>query len=431
MGEISEYSGPSTPAEYFDQCTLSGDELESGNFSLSELIEIQVDGEVFGPLKLDDLKTAAEDYALNNNYQVKTLEEEGYLPLYEHPAFQRRKDVSPVSNEEEAITHQDISERFFYLHQGQKWGPVDKDEIWSLLKAKKLLMTDMVSPNEGDVWYRVCQLEQFDRRGKDLYDPLPGLPEWQIFKESNEEVNRELKQMSSDEVEMEAIAGLAFIGNINSGKAENKDFAKSEEQAEKQIANESISSKFKIPTSIKLPVPPKVLWGVLLMFSIVGIFAIFWPSSDKQFEAKFQKEKTNKAPNKITKAKVFSPKIKVKRVPAFKPNKASRINRRPAFKPRTSKSFLKSKSFRNTKARKPLADNPAKEKDDYYYDDGLDPVELDPIREKVSKETLDPDYEEDPFYEGDERSQKTKKPKRFIAADEEDNLIFVDGEEEE
>lgn len=295
----------------------------------------------------------------------------------------RRQEEASTS--EVAVSSQ---EKLYLLVEGQKSGPFSKDEVASMVESREVLVTDSVSVN-GQEWFSLHQWSEFDRRSAHS-EELPGLPKVNTFIESDKEVDDNLISKSDMHVEREVIAGLAYIGNINSGK-------KAQHHKDKYVQNEGITDT---PPSLPDMEPlsfdkqktskDTYIWGAVLSFALAGIIYLFVSPSPSK---------------KVASANSIQIKTVTKRSPAARRAKsaAKKANKRPVrnvvkARKRTP-SFAKSKAFKNRaprrkpasrKIQRPVVEDP----DDYYYDDGTDPVELDPIRSKLAKETFDPEDDE-------------------------------------
>ena len=107
-------------------------------------------------------------------------------------------------------------EKIYILVDGLKSGPFSKDQICEMVEAHDLLVTDPVSV-DGVEWFNLHQWSAFDRRTSHP-EELPGLPQVNLFIASDKEVDDTLVNKNEGFVERDAMAGLAYLGNINSGK---------------------------------------------------------------------------------------------------------------------------------------------------------------------------------------------------------------------
>ena len=280
-------------------------------------------------------------------------------------------------------------EMIYILVDGLKSGPFSKEQICEMVETHDLLVTDSVSVN-GSEWFNLHQWSAFDRRASHQ-EELPGLPQVNLFMASDKEVDDTLINKNESLVERDAMAGLAYLGNIKSGKKvqhhSDKQTAQSGDKVDLDELPEIEHLEFEKQSSKK----DTYVWGAVLSFALVGILYVFMPpgKSNKVAAKKVETKKSAKIATRSAKK------------PAKINNRAAkRAANRKIVKARKKKtSFSKSKAFKNRaprrkpasrKIEKPVVEDP----DDYYYDDGTDPVELDPVRSKIAKETFDPDDEE-------------------------------------
>lgn len=325
--------------------------------------------------------------------------------IHSHAFFQRRKP--------QILNSQDVpeeAEKAYVLIEGQKQGPYDISEINALIEEKEILLTDQVSFDEGSNWRKLYEYEEFDRRSHQQ-SVLPESPGWDVFKESNTEIVDELQNPNEQRVEEDAIAGLAFLENLKSGKTAkaydrvtNKDGSEElheddhvdENQGadvEQLYKEEDKATSLDERKSGKSKV--KYAYAIGAIFMLMGSFYFLTAdpnrpqrimSSNKSQDAKELKPvvETNNNPRKGSRNSYRSPRLK------------------PKLNPRTRKpaSITTSDSFRREDRQ--MEDSPYREdayfsdqqeddyyKDDYAYDRGDTPVEQDPIRSKLDKRTID------------------------------------------
>jgi hypothetical protein len=277
-----------------------------------------------------------------------------------------------------------VDAKIFLLVDAQRSIAFSKEEISQKIKEKSILITEFASL-DGNNWYHLFQFSGFERRHTSE-EELPGLPNINTFVESDYEVKEKLTLESESFIEKEAIAGLAYIGHLNSGK-------KAQYSDDIYKTKESLASKVPLHPEIdplvfakKSPKKETYIWGAVLSFALIGIIYLFAQGPDEMvannkssIKTPIRKTKKRSPPRGIASKKIMP-----------KPKKT--INAKQRTPP-----FAKSNAFKNRaprkparKIKKPVVEDP----DDYYYDDGTDPVELDPIRSKISKETFDPEDDE-------------------------------------
>ena len=346
---------------------LNEEQINSGQFPVEEIFEVSFGGEQFGPIWQQDIKEFLQiSNQLNEETTLKNIESNEWLPLYDHPIFQRRKPqlVSTHSLDNEET-------QFFLLIEGQKQGPYTLHEMTAMLSTNEILLVDQVSIDDGSSWGQLFDIEEFDRRLLKSNDELPSLPSQSTFNSS--------VPLTRPDEKTSLIAGLAYIGNLKAGKAKVQ-------AASKEIYDNSEQDEiFETPTEQS----KSLLWPILFCISFVGLVYLYatWDSGDSKI---VKKEKSSKSRSIASKAKVLQP-VKLKPIrKTRKPNveRNARVKSRPT-------SFKRSKAFRQAAKKKKLSNNALikEENDDYYYDDNSDPVELDPIRSTLSKDTIDPELD--------------------------------------
>ncbi len=364
---------------------LSEEQLTSGQFPENEVYDIKFGSEVVGPIWQQDIREYLQSSGhFEDGTEIKAYDQENWIHIFEHPLFQRRK---PQLVSTQVLDNEEIS--YHLLIDGQKHGPYTSFEVNSMIEAKEILVTDEVSIDDGTSWGQLYEIEDFDRRVLKSNEELPNLPKSDIFNKSTDEVKNKLKNFSDEKTNL--IAGLAYIGNLRAGKAKEAQRKTNQEEIE--------SSEVEIDASSSRDMQD-YLWKGLFLLSAIGLVAIFitWSS---------QKPTADRSPASTTKVRKLEP-IKLKPEREFNSESNDRdttsvdteakVNSRPT-------SFRRSKAFRQAaKPNKKLTDDaryPA-ESDDFYYDDNTDPVELDPIRNTLSKETIDPEFNEEEYVDEQE-----------------------------
>lgn len=290
---------------------------------------------------------------------------------------------------ESPIVEVPTGEKVYILVDGLKTGPFSKEEIVDLVQSRDLLVTDSVSV-DGQEWFSLHRWSEFDRRNSHS-EPLPGIPKVNLFVASDQEVDQTLESETEEHLERDVMAGLAYLGNINSGKKAQHHSDKFSKGEDKKVDINNIPDLEAVDYQKNGSKKETYVWGAVLSLALAGILYVFLSPG---------------APNKVVKTKT-EPMVKKaiikprKTASASKNSRAIRNARKPkkVVKARNRKSsFTKSKAFKNRaprrkpaskKIEKPIVEDP----DDYYYDDGTDPVELDPVRSKLAKETFDPEDE--------------------------------------
>ncbi len=360
-----------------------------------------------GPFHGIELKNIFEEANFPQGTCVRDAKSIGeWQDMYEHAFFQRRKP--------QLLSTEDFPSEIgqaFVLIEGVKHGPYSIDEVNALIEEKELLLTDQVSFDEGASWRKLYEYEEYDRRSHQQ-GSLPESPGWDVFKESNSEITDELQKVNEKKQEEEAIAGLAFLENLKSGKtAKSYDKAYPQEDEDSQTEPEkkkAIQEETSVEPSPKKTAEPKgsskrkfqYAYAVGIIFMLLGSF--YFLTSDPS------KPQRNLSSSSSKEAPMLEPSQDSKKnLSGTTQKRGSRNSYRsprlkPKLNPRTRKpaSITTSDSFRRDDRR--MEDNPYQEedyykdeaeddyyKDDYAYDRGDTPVEQDPIRSKLDKKTID------------------------------------------
>lgn len=339
--------------------TLTLEQVEEQGFDKIHVFEVAVGENVLGYIPQDQLKQFLEQNP--DQYQntfVRKIGQEVWMPSTQQVYLQRRKPTLVRENE---ISE---NEKFFYLKESQKIGPFSIEELKLKLEKKEILMTEMIIPEKGGNWFKLFELGSLDRR-LSKRSHLPERPAAYIF----EQVSK-IKGMKRSE-EKDAIAGLAYIGHIKSGKVtDQQDQAPTEEYSDYQ---EDTAVR-----TIKRHMLYKRLIGVAL--GIVFIATLGWYFIFKWNIEPFRETKstdTTKDAPTLTPISIISG--------SNGPRQLNKTRRIPASTPKVTPTTIKdSNIYKN-------------QRDQFLnYDQGQDPIENDPVREQLSSETINPQPIEEP-----------------------------------
>lgn len=330
--------------------------------------EIKYNDNVIGKIYEDDLKL----YLKNSNKEneeifVRLSESEEFKSIYSIAIFQRRKPQL-IKSEELLETKDSKAEEdtYYILVKGQKEGPYTPSEVIDLISKKQILMTDLISSNAGHTWLKLYQVNEFERRKLKDSDHLPELPSSELF---SKEHAPEMESKENDS-EVDAVTGLLYLGNLKRGKI-------IEREKETLLETELTQKK-----SFSL------VWKIILVTSIIGCiyFAIGMQ--------KFLKSPFENPDNTVgEQAEMLTP------VDEMTPNRPSQnfgdnygrgakiINRN--LEPIKFRPPANRKSFLNNAKMNSQNEARFQENDDssFYYDNNTNPIELDPVRSQVSRET--------------------------------------------
>lgn len=364
----SDENSPQHPSRLvLDQVRIAAE-----NIPVKELLELEYNGQVWGPIWRVHLRAHLEAFKqITQQVRVRDIDSEmEWVYVNEHEYFQKRKEepMPPIPKKE-------VGNLFYLIHGGQKVGPYTKDQILEKIQSYNLVMTDPISVDMGTTWIKVYQIEEFDRRLKN--DKVEG----------SENLSHLYENLRNNNV-----VGLKVLQNLSQHDETNPSYSLSDTTIEPAKRKKDGSGDLF-----------EIKWFALFIFAVVGIVAILrgWntmPSKEKRTPASVKKERmekvrakraqnrrsSNRAPASVKKNEKVNAK-NVSRSAAStvkKPNRRRRLNRARtrANKPIGSSAALKS-------VRKPASND--------YYDDGSTPDEQDPVRSQASKETMDPEREYD------------------------------------
>ncbi len=334
-----------------------------------DLFEIRLGNARLGPILNQDLKAYVAQAA---NFPVSCLisqfASEQWVPLLQHPYFQRRKPQlvsQPISTT--------TKEAYYVLQQGKKQGPYSHAQIDRMLDQKEILVSDQISADEGQTWGRVYQIDRFDRRQVGS-QALPFMPEWQVFNNSFDEVERDLTN-DHRSAETDAIASLAYLENLQAGKAG------------KIAAKNPGAKKESFHTG---PLPRNTMLIVGAIAAVLILFAWLSSGSDPAPVA-VRTPQTDNAPPVKNAAPARAPKPTV---PKHRLGQDAKKAVAPSLPDRMIQSINKKNpsdpGFRQSRTFKRAQVGEARSDDDFAYDQDR-PLEQDPIGSKLSRETINPD----------------------------------------
>jgi hypothetical protein len=333
-------------------------EIETAIAKREHIFEIQIDEINLGYISLYDLKDFA---SFNASYAdrifIRNIDKTNFIIMHEHPLFQRRKPQVLLNVEETLPPNEQI---FHALIKGQKCGPYTQAQIEALLKNNEIILNDMISLNAGLTWQKLYSAPSFDRRAMKPTVDLPGLPEEDLLKKGPADLR------IADEV-MDATTSLAYLGNIKKAKNGLVELSQLDQETKRHEKLTGSSYKWLFIFSL--------IGVIYFLFNIQSVLQSPLPENPTQSlgEQVEQLKPTDSFQN--TKVMNTSPRQSEKfKSPSFNPIRGAKV--RPG-----QKSFQEANpgSFSNNRELNDAS---------YYYDNAA-PMELDPVREQVSKETYD------------------------------------------
>jgi hypothetical protein len=370
---MEKYMGQNQALKKFhvEDFLFSRSEIEAMIETREHIFEIRNPNEnTIGFISLYDLKTLfSSDSEEISSYHIKNIDQENWTQIIQHPFFQRRKPQLVPQNITNEI-QDDVEPDLYLLIRGQKNGPYTKDEVKGLIDTKDILLTDLVSMNDGHTWTKIYQLDGIDRRQLTQNDVLPGLPDREVF---DSYTAKSAKTNNAKGEVIEAMTGLAYLGNLKRGKAIVRDQENHLDRS-KNTAQKSNN-----------------IYKIILAVSIIGIGYVsfnlknslkspFNESSAIQDEN--SKDLTGTENNEPQNNKMNNNAVQtnndLRRTGKFETRNLNPIKRN------NQRSFTDSTKFKNMNQNADI--QPISNDETYYYNENQ-PIELDPVRSKVSKET--------------------------------------------
>lgn len=346
---------------------IVSEETITANVELREhIFEIKDSEKTLGFISLYDLKAYVSEHDEEaKNYSIKNIDTDEWKNVYEHPFFQRRK---PQLVSLDTLKDADDLE-FFILQKGQKTGPYERFELMEKIESREILLSDLASFNGGHTWIKLFQVDGFDRRTLRDNDQLPGMP-------SSEFLNRPSEFINNIGETTDAITSLAFLGNQKKGKTLERERSVSYKDEMNKGASATSTYKWLLIAS--------VLGIIYFLFNIKShLSSPFGPTPanpvGEQSEMLTPIEDTGSFNDKPYNRPSSNGVNDQRRTGKFETRNLTPI--RPAAR----KSFMETKSFKEGTGN---AGPNSAEDSNYYYDNNT-PMELDPIREQISKENFE------------------------------------------
>ncbi len=311
-----------------------------------------------------------------------------WTPLASAPFFQRRRPQLMSTGSLESMDENS----FYVLRDGSKFGPISYEELRELSSQKELLATDLISVDGGLTFGKLYEWDEFDRRSL-MTTTLPQRPNEDFLTLGNIEVLKDFKAKTEVAEDAEAMANLAYVGAVKTGKVLAWNPSQMKRQKSDEDSTQEIQAKLEDTTTNAVSA---YLYAMMFAVSVIGILymGLTWqtPSesvgisrtpanfdgpADDEIPADIKAVPTQKLPTTLT---------PIEKIPAKQVDRALDLTKRKVTPLGGGPSFRESNSFK-----KALQDNALIEEEGYSYDDGSGPLEQDPVRSQVSKETFDPE----------------------------------------
>lgn len=356
---------------------------EKGDNNL--LLEVSLNEVLYAPLSKAQLKVAFENFSASDLLGVFVRPYSLYFPgqewveFYSHPYFQRRKPQLVPE------TRGTFEKQYWILIDGQKQGPYPTEQLGPSLDEKKMAYTDLISFDNGHNWSKAYEYQGLNRRTKEL--PKRPLTHETIEKS---EVEATLCLTPRGKLEEGGAGGLmaliSFIGGKRKKNKNNAELSQSEELLNNE-SNETYSLFQKIFHLIQ-NLFLKRKKNVVIAASVLFLFLF---AGKKVFMKK--EEKTTFGP---TIEDTNHPHRPYREEQSIRDRETARTSPpREDVKPQPS--FKRSRPFRSIASEEDSSGEHQESAPDRSPSDlesnedrGDTPVEQDDIREKLSKETIDP-----------------------------------------
>lgn len=336
-------------------------------------VEVEFRGDIIGACKTEDLKELNLNNHMNTDFvRLRPYGETEFKNIFEYPLFSRRKpqlvSVETLNTDFEAI---------YLLKNGQKNGPYGIHDLQMMMRTREILPTDLVSIDNGQHYIKLFQVEGFDRRALKTNHELPeGLDEELVLRAKEDNI------LPSTDSDTDAIASLAYLGQIKAGKLNDRNQVEKREQEIKEsytnysklffgiFATALIYTAFQMKSFFPL--------NLLSVKKPIGEQAEVLTPVGVPFEANSSENTNENVQN--------SPRSNYKFENSNFQNR--QIN---SVIPRKVKSFDQSNTFRRSQVGDSQNDTTTQfiEPVESYYDDNPAPIELDPVQADVSKETFE------------------------------------------
>jgi hypothetical protein len=185
---------------------LTNKQIEAYQIPKESLWYVQVGKETVGPYHKNHLKAYIDLHPeFPFDVKVANAQDKKWLPLFKVVEFQRRKQ-NVVSKEEWKK-----NKHFYLLKKGQRSGPYTLEQIQKKLWEKDLLLTDLLSFDEGENWIKILEHPQFDRRARSFSFKLPESVPEELLHQGHDDVVTHIKQKFMQNQASEGLFGLAFM----------------------------------------------------------------------------------------------------------------------------------------------------------------------------------------------------------------------------
>lgn len=201
-----------TLEDYLVQIKIADEQNTNNNAHQNDSIEVRKGSKHFGHYYKKPFFDAisSEQYYIDPQLEIRDSGTSQWYHVLSHPLVYRRKtktDDIKISCENVAL---------LLMVEGQAKGPYSMDEIRQMLRDKDILYTDLVSPDQGQEWIKIYQIDKLDRRST---SDLPPVPSEAIDDESSAVRHIINEQQLLLKENTKVVASFAFLGSTQSGRS--------------------------------------------------------------------------------------------------------------------------------------------------------------------------------------------------------------------
>jgi hypothetical protein len=209
---------------------VSEEEIKNYALDLNELWLLQFEDRTEGPFEIDDLMSMAEEHStVLSKCLVCNFQRKDWIPFFNHPKFQRRKDNGP---EPKPFRNKEIkSKQYHFLKNGQKRGPHTEKEIFEMVQSGELKMNVLISSDQGRTWRKIYHFDHFDRR-KDK------------VKKTKSNPIKNIERPEDNQFEKSKIYTNHLINKLNESKKEGEEINSALEICQKHLKNNKQKNYF-------------------------------------------------------------------------------------------------------------------------------------------------------------------------------------------
>ncbi|MFY7993161.1 MAG: hypothetical protein ACOVP4_07720 [Bacteriovoracaceae bacterium] len=189
-----------------DLQALTDETINELGLDSNSLWLVKINKKVFGPFETGALKLHSGKFPEQfDDSQVSPMMSPHWQPFFSVPQFQRRTM--------EVLGHTDWDKAHYYaLIDGVKAGPYSMADIEALCTNKEIILTDLISWDEGHQWTKLYLHPHFDRRHRESVG-LPALPVESSFLKSEAEMTERWESGEERPVLSASLASLAYISH--------------------------------------------------------------------------------------------------------------------------------------------------------------------------------------------------------------------------